>query len=164
MRAAVRDANKDVHAAAVTALCDWPTPDVAPELLTLARSAGDAEDKLECLRGYLRCARDADVPVKERLAMCKDATGLVSRTQEKKLLLAALGAINSQDAVEQILPFVDDTAGREEACVAIVSTAEKMTKGRNAKKLSPKMAAALEKVAQATSNADLAKRAKAANK
>ena len=94
--------------------------------------------------------------------MCKDAIGLISRTQEKKLLLAALGAINSQDAVGQILLFVDDTAVREEACVAIVSTAEKLTKGRNAKPLAPKMAAALEKVAQATSNADLAKRAKAA--
>ena len=161
VRAAVGDANKDVHSAALAALCDWPTPDVAPELLTLARSPGDAEDKLECLRGYLRWARDADVPVKERLAMCKDATGLITRTQEKKLLLAALGAINSQDAVTQILLFVDDTSAREEACVAIVSIAEKLTKGRNAKPLTPKMAAALEKVAQATANADLAKRAKA---
>ncbi len=160
-RAAVGSGDKEVHAAAMNTLAEWPTSDVAPELLALARSSSVAEEKLECLRSYLRWAADSDVPARQRLAMCKDATGLIQRDEEKKLLLAALGGINSPEAVAQILPFVEDAATREEACVAVVNIAERMAKARNATKLAPKVLAALENVAQATSNVDIAKRAKA---
>ena len=77
------------------------------------------------------------------------------------MLLAALGGINSPDAVEQILPFADVTTVREEACVAVVNIAERMAKSRNATKLAPRVISGLEKVAQTTSNGDVAKRAKA---
>jgi glutamate racemase len=92
--------------------------------------------------------------------MCKDAAELVQRVEEKKLLLAALGGISSPEAIAQILPFADDSAVREEACVAVVNIAERMAKSRTATKLAPKVVAALEKVGQTTANADLAKRAK----
>jgi len=129
--------------------------------LKLTRSLTAGDEKLQCLRSYLRWAGDADVPAKQRLTMCKDAGGLVRRVEEKKLLLAALGGINSPEAVAEIQPFTDDGAVREEACVAIVSIAERMAKGRNATKLAPRVINALEKVGQTTSNGELAKRAKA---
>jgi HEAT repeat protein len=149
-----------VHAAALATLADWPSVDAAPELLKLARSLSLTEEKAQCLRSYLRWAADSDVPAKQRLTMCKDATTLAQQSQEKKLLLAALGGINSPEAVAQILPFVSESATREEACVAVVNIAERMARGRNATKLASSIITALDQVAQTTSNADLAKRAK----
>ncbi len=161
VRSAVGDSNAEVHAAAISALNEWPTVEAAPELLALAQSLGDAGEKLLCLRSVLRWAADTDVPAKQRLSFTKDAAGLIQRDEERKLLLAALGGINSPDAVEQILPFADVTTVREEACVAVVNIAERMAKSRNATKLAPRVISGLEKVAQTTANGDVAKRAKA---
>ncbi len=160
VRAGVDDANKEIHTAALEALRGWPTADAAPELLALARTGGSAEERTECLRSYLRWAADGDVPVKQRLTMCRQAAGLVERDAEKKLLLAALGGLNSPEAVTQIVTFLNQDGTREEACVAVVNIAERMSRGRNATKLPPVVIAGLEQVAKATANADLAKRAK----
>jgi HEAT repeat protein len=159
VRAAVNDANPSVHAAALAALNAWPNVEVAPELLALARGSLAAEEKMACLRNYLRWAADADVPAKQRLAMCHDAVSLAERSEEKKLLLAALGGIQSPEAVTQILPFLDDAATREEACVAIVGIGEKLAKAKDAAGLSASKTG-LEKAAAATGNGDLADRAK----
>jgi hypothetical protein len=92
--------------------------------------------------------------------MCREAAGLVERTEEKRMLLAALGGINQPRSLSQILELLDDAAVREEACVAAVTVAEKMAQARNVRKLTPEQVAGLEKVAQVTANAELAKRAK----
>jgi len=161
VRAAVDDANPPIHAAALTALNAWPNVEVAPELLSLAKSLASAEEKTACLRSYLRWAADADVPAERRLAMCRNASSLVERAEEKKLWLAALGTVESPEAVTLLLPSVDDTATREEACVAVVNIAEKLAKGADAAGKVSQVKPALEKVAQATSNENVAKRAKA---
>jgi HEAT repeat protein len=161
VRSAVKDSNAEVHAAAVEALNSWTTPEAAPDLLALAKTAGNPADKQLGLRGYLRWAADGDVPPPRRLEMCREAAGLVERTEEKRMLLAALGGINQPQSLSLILPFLDDAAVREEACVAAVTVAEKIAQGRNAAKLSAEQIAGLDKVAQVTTNAELAKRAKA---
>jgi len=150
-----------VHAAAVNALNSWTSAEAAPDLLALAKAGGSPADKQLGLRGYLRWAADGDVPAPRRLEMCREAAGLVERTEEKKMLLAALGGINQPGSLSLIIPFVDDAATREEACVAAVTVAEKMAQARNARKLSAEQIAGLEKIAQVTTNAELAKRAKA---
>jgi len=155
-RAHVSNTNPEIHAAALDALGDWPTPDVAPELLALARSLSSDDEKLACLRSYLRWAADSDVTTAQRLAMCKDATNLVQRDQEKRLLLAALGGIKSPDAIAQALPFLESPPTREEACIAVVNIAEKMAQ---AEKLSPAVIAALQKVATTTTTTTVTKRA-----
>lgn len=161
VRAAVKDSNSEVHAAAAEALNSWTSPEAASDLLALAKSGSTPADKQLGLRGYLRWAADGDLPPARRFEMCRDAAGLVERTEEKKMLLAALGGINQPRSLSQILAFVDDPAVREEACVAAVTVAEKIAQGRNATKLPAEQVTGLEKVAQVTANAELAKRAKA---
>jgi len=161
VRSGVKDSNAEVHSAAVEALNSWTSPQAASDLLALAKTAGSLADKQLGLCGYLRWAADADVPAQQRLEMCREAAGLVERTEEKRMLLAALGGINQPQSLSRILPFLDDPAVREEACVAAVTIAEKMAQARNATKLSAEQIAGLEKVAQVTTNAELAKRAKA---
>jgi len=157
----IGDSDAQVHTATIRALSAWKNADAAPILLRLAKTAGNPNDKTLCLRGYLGLAARPDLPVNQRLSMCRQVVGLIQRNAEKKLLLGALGSISSPDAFALIMPYLDDPATREEASMASVAIAERLLKGRNAPKLAAKPIEVLEKVAQVTANADLARRAKA---
>ncbi len=160
VRLAVADTHNDVHAAAIRALGTWKTADAAPDLLALAQQASNSTEKLLCLRSYLGWAANSDLPANDRLAMCQKATGLIQQTEEKKLLLSALGDIATPATITLITPYLDDAATRDEASTAIVVIAEKLLKGRNSAKLAPRMVEPLRKVAGGAGNASLAQRAK----
>ena len=160
VRAAAKDSNAEVHAAAIRALGGWSTADAAPDLLDLARSAAGATDKMICLRGYLRLAGSADLPVDKRLAMCREASALAKKDDEKKLLLAALGGVASAEALDLIMPCLNEAATRAEAASAAVDVADKLLKDKDAAKVAPRVADAMDKVASSDAGADIAKRAK----
>ena len=161
VRKAVDDRRSQVHVAAIRALGTWKTADAAPILLALAKAAGNPNDRTLCLRGYLGFAARPDVPAGQRLSMCRQAGGLIERDDEKRLLLGALGSINSPGALALIMPYLDDPAIRAEACTATVAIAENLLKRRDNSKLALKLVKPLEKVAQVSTNAELARRAKA---
>ncbi len=166
VRGCVRDADKDVHATAIRTLCAWKTPKVLPDLLALARSARNPTDKTLGLRGYLGWAAKVKggLPPGERLSMCRTAAGLAQKPAEKKLLLSVLGSIRSPDAVAMVVPYLADAATRNEACAAAVSVAERLLKVGGRSQVAAKLVEPLKKVAAAATNADLARRAKAALK
>ncbi len=159
IRAAVKDPAPEIRAAAVRALGSWRSPEVAPDLLELAQSAGDPTLKSLALRGYLTLAGDTEVPARDRLDMCQQAAKLVEKDDEKRLLLGVLSGMNSPAAVGLIEPFLDQPAIQEEACTALVGLAEKLLQGKQAAKVAGRLVAPLEKVARVTSKADLARRA-----
>jgi len=160
VRTAVNDSNTEVHAAAVRTLGGWSTADAANDLLELAKAAGTPADKMICLRGYLRLAGQADLPLDKRLSMCRQAVPLAQKDEEKKLLLAALGSIASVEALDLITPYLGEAGTKEEAASAAVDIADKLLKADDSAKAAPKLIEPLDKVAQATANADLAKRAR----
>ena len=98
--------------------------------------------------------------VEQRLQMCRQATGVIQRDDEKKLLLGTLSNIESPEAIEVILPYLNDSGVQQEAGLAAVTIAEKLLRGRGPWKYATEVVAPLEKVAQATKNAEVAKRAK----
>jgi HEAT repeat protein len=161
VREAVNDSDAQVHTAALRALSGWKTIDAAPELLALAKSAGNPNDKTICLRGYIGLAARSELPADQRLSMCREATGLIERNEEKKLLLGALGSINLPGSLELIVPYINDPATQEEAGLAYIAVADRLLDGPDASKLAPKMLETLEKLAQVTTNSNLARRAKA---
>ena len=160
VRAAVNDSNAEVHAAAIRTLGSWSAVDAADDLLGLAKTADSPADKMICLRGYLRLAGQGELPLDKRLAMCRQAAPLAQKDDEKKLLLAALGSIASVEALDAITPYLDDAATKEEAAASAVDISDKLLKEKDSAKAAPKLIEPLEKAAQATANADLAKRAK----
>jgi hypothetical protein len=160
VRAAVTDSNAEVRAAAIRALGDWKTADAAPDLLALAREATNPTDRALCLRAYLTLAADQDIPAGQRLSMCRQASALTEKAEEKKLLLAALGGINNVEAIGLATPHLEDASTREEAATAVLSIADRLLKGQNAAKVAPRLIEPLQKVSEATANADRAKRAK----
>jgi HEAT repeat protein len=159
VRNAVSDPNTEVHATAIRVMGGWNSTDAAPDLLDLARTASSPTDKMICLRGYLALAGHGDLPTEQRLAMCRQAAVLVQKDDEKKLLLAALGGIASVEALDLIVPYLDDAATKEEASTAAVEISAKLLQGSDSAKLAPKLTDPLEKVTRSTANADLVKRA-----
>ena len=76
-------------------------------------------------------------------------------------MLAALGDLGSTNAVAQIEPFLSDEAVKEEAATALVGIADKLLRSRTAAApAAPGLIGPLEKTVSATSNKELADRAK----
>ncbi len=146
VRQAVADSDSDVHAAAIRALGAWKTADAAPYLLTLAKEADTPGDKALCLRAYLGMAGRRDLPVAQRLDMCRAAVSLVQSDGEKRQLLGTLGNINSTEALDVIAPYLNDPAIRQEAVLASLKIAEQLLKARDSGNHAPKLIAPLEKV------------------
>lgn len=160
VRAAVNDSNADVHAAAVRSLGAWKTPDAAPELLALAQAASSPTEKMLCLRSYLGWAANPDLPADKRLAMCQQAAGLIQTTDEKKLLLGALGSIKTVESLAVVGPYLSDGATKQEAGAAVVAIAEDLLKGGSAAQVASKLIEPLQKAAEAGGSAELTRKAK----
>jgi adenosylmethionine-8-amino-7-oxononanoate aminotransferase len=91
--------------------------------------------------------------------MVRDAATLAQQTEEKKLLLSALGSIKSPDALKLAAPYLDDPATKNEAAAAAVAIAEEILKLPDAAKVAAQLVEPLEKAATAA-NADIARRAR----
>jgi HEAT repeat protein len=161
VRSAAGDANAEVKGAALRVLAAWKSAEAAPVLLSLAKAAPDATDRLVALRGYFGWAGNSDLPADQRLGMCQHGADVVRSADEKKLLLGALGSIKTVEAAAMVQPYLDDAATREEAGAAVLAISEELLKGDAAAAAAPKLIEPLQKVAQAAGNSDLAKRAKA---
>ena len=162
VRDAVKDPSAEVRAAAIRTLAAWKTADAVPDLLALARRSSIPAEKTLGLRGYLAWASREDLPAGERLSICREAGPLVQTTEEKKLLLSALGSIASPDAVALVAPYLEDAAVKDEAGAAAVSVAQRLLKAKAPAEVASKLIEPLKKVIAAASDAELKDRAKAA--
>lgn len=162
VQAALGDPNAEVQAVAIRTLLAWKTPDIAPKLLSVARSADNPSHKTLALRGYLTWAGRADLPADQRLAMCRQAAQLAQRTEEQRQLLSALGNIDSPEALALITSYLSASATKNEAAAAAVSVAERVLKRPDASGLAAKLVEPLQKLAQAGVPPPLAQRAEAA--
>ncbi len=160
VRKAIDDKEVGVYRDAIRALSSWRTADAAPHMLVLAKKLTDQNEKILCLRGYLGFASRTSLPADQRLSMCRQVEGVIERNEEKKLLLGALGNIDSAEALSMITPYLDEPATRREASMGILAIAERLLKGRGAARSAPKLIKPLEKVIKVTTDAKTAKRAK----
>ena len=107
-------------------LGEWMGPDAAPVLLDLAKTAADNKYKVRALRGYLRIARQFEVPLDERIAMCREALQAAQRAEEKKLALEVLRRYPTAKGLALAAGAVRDPELRADAAVAAVEIAEKV--------------------------------------
>ena len=155
VRTAAKDANSQIQETAVRTLCEWPTADAAPDLLTLAKTASNPNDKTLCLRGYISLVRDEGLSTEKKLAMCKEAAALVERNEEKKLLLGVLGTVPEVEALSMAVTHLDNSATKDEASMAVVAISEKIVEQKPGE-----VADALQKVIRVTDNKEVIRRAK----
>jgi HEAT repeat protein len=161
VRAAIESDNAEVRSAAIRALGSWRTADAAPDLLALAKATNDSTAKTLFLRSYLNLAVRGEMATEQRLQMCEQAKGLIQRDEEKRLLLGTLSNIETPEAMSLILPYLSDAGMQQEAGMAAVTLAEKLLKGRGAAKMATQLVEPLQKVAQTTTNSEVARRANA---
>jgi HEAT repeat protein len=133
---------------------EWMTADAAEPLYEIA--ASDHRYKTRALRGYLRIARQLDLPDDERLAMCRKALKIAERPDERKLALDALKRCASAEAIELASALIDDRELRQPAVETAIFIGEKI------KSTDPAAAkTAGEKALEADASGELADRARA---
>ncbi len=160
VRALLDSGNAEVRSAAIRALGSWRTADAAPDLLTLAKQTGDPAQKTLLVRSYLDLAARGDMTLEQRLGMCQQAGSLVQRANEKRQLLGLLGKLDSPQAMNVILPYLRDAEVQQEAGIAAVTIAERLMRGRGPWPQAAQLVEPLEKVIAATTNDQVAKRAR----
>jgi hypothetical protein len=96
-----------------------------------------------------------DISLDDRLSMCRKGRELVQRDEEKRLLLATLGGIESVDALGMIVPYLNESAVRNEAGTACVSVGGKIVQQKP-----NEVAQTMKKVIKAVDNKKIKNQAK----
>jgi HEAT repeat protein len=127
--AAVNDKDQTVQDEAVRTLSTWPNnwpedSSVAQPLLALAKSDAKASHQVLALRGYLQYVQaNKQLKDDDKVSKVTDVLSLIKRPEEKRLAIAAIGAIPAPGALEALAAFAADPAVAEDACSAIVKLA-----------------------------------------
>lgn len=151
--AAANDPDRELRREAVQVLGQWPSAAPAGRLLELAEQGDDSGLRVLALRGAAETlGLEPDPAV--RLAGLKRALAAAQRPEEKKLVLARIGQVQTPEALALIAPFLDDPVLAEEAAVAAIVIADKVapTQPQLAREVSAKVLAVAK-------NADALKRA-----
>ena len=112
-----------LHEAGVRAICNWPDPSAADQLLDLAQKAADPAHRLAALRAFIRVAAlPGNLPDDKRLAMLKQAIQLARRDEERALVLERASAVRSVETLRFLLPYLETTLA-EPASKSIVELA-----------------------------------------
>lgn len=119
-RAALKDANPQVRAAAERAICNSRDTRLMPELLELAKNATEVNLRALALEGYVRLVNEGDVnfPTARRVQMLRSAYELANRPEEKRLVLSALAAAPNLESLQLVETALNIDAVRAEAEVA----------------------------------------------
>lgn len=141
--------------AATRVLGDWPNADAASALLAIAKNDREAKFQIRALRGYLRIARQLQLPAEERLVMFLTAMDVARRDEEKQLAMDVLTRIPSSETLRVAVSFLDDPTVKTAAADAAVKIAPKVL-ASDAKTV----AAAMQKVVGSDVGAEIVDRAK----
>lgn len=137
-------------------LGEWMSPDAAPLLLHLATSLQDPKLQLRSLRGALRIARQLDMPLEQRISICRRASELSNRDEERKLILDIYRQYASPESLDAAVEMLAVPSMREAAGSAIVVIAPR-TQGNDP----VSTRAALQKVIASTDTAATKQQAEA---
>jgi HEAT repeat protein len=135
--------DSQLHEAGVRAICNWPDPSAADQLLDLAQTSAAPAHRLGALRAFIRVvALPGKEPDDKRLAMLKQAIQLAQRDEERALVLERASAVRSVQTLRFLLPYLATNLA-EPASKSIVELARHKELGQPNKK---EFGAALETV------------------
>ncbi len=111
-------------------LGEWNTPEdangVAEICLTIAKQSNDAKYHSRGIRGYVRVARQFDLPVATKIEMCKIAFETAKRADDKALIFEVFKRNIIADNVAAALEYAKYPEFQENAFEAAVFVAEKI--------------------------------------
>ena len=126
-RKALKSGEKTLYDKAVRTLSSWPTDAAAPDLLDLAENAPDQITRLLSLKGYIQVAAKSG-DNRKKVERLKAAKNLVTRVDEKRLLIKALKDTKRPEALKILTGYLDDAQVKAEAQRAAVDMAKNLSK------------------------------------
>jgi len=133
LAAAGKSGVQELDDAATRILGKWMTADAAPVLLELAGPQSPSKFRTRALRGYLRIARQFDLPVKERAEMCRKALAVAEEDVDRTAVLDIL----KRYPAPATLAVAQEAAARPqlatEAQAAVAAIREKLPKKEGVK-------------------------------
>jgi hypothetical protein len=154
--AAAKDPSAEVQDVATRLLGEWMNAEAAPVLLDLAQHAADPKYRIRALRGYIRIARQLDVPLAQRMAICRRALEVAPRDEEKKLVLQVLPRYPAAEGLELAIGQLQNATLMKDVAVSALAVAEKLVETQPAV-----VAEAMKRLLAADIEPALAARAKA---
>jgi HEAT repeat protein len=151
--AAAQANDEKLQDAATQVLGRWTSPDAAPALLELTKAANNRY-KVRTLRGYIRIARQLNVPTDERIEMCRKALELADRDDDRKLIVETLGRYPSATSLALVAAQLNKPALGEVAAAAALSIGQKLVDKQPAE-----VAKVMKQVIAAPPNDDLKQKA-----
>ena len=152
--AAAKDSDSEVRRAGYRALGEWTSSEAGPVLLGLVKS-GDPELKIGALRGYIRVARQFDIPRGPRMAMFREIMSLAQRDEERRLALDILKQIRTGESLSIAVGYLDQPKLSAQAATVAVTMSEKMVASNPGD-----VAAAMQRVLQVAKNKDVVDKAR----
>jgi len=126
--AALNDNDPQLHDLGLRALCNWPDASVAPQLRNLVNGDEHPEHRTLALRALIRIAPLADQRSDlERLELLQAAMAICERDAERNLALDRARSIRIPETLRFVLPYVQQPALAEQACLTVVELAHDRT-------------------------------------
>lgn len=126
----VRNSNNQVSDAAIRALADWQTPDAIPALMDIVKGNHSLSHKVLAIRGAIRLLPQADLPMDEKVQRYQTVMSLAPRPQEKRMVLGGLANLNSPEALQAVVQYLDDEDLQSDAAMAVVNYAGRVPDNR----------------------------------
>ena len=150
--AGAQDPSDVVQDASTRALGKWLTADVAPELLTLAKSFKNRKYRIRSMRAYIRVIQQFGLPPDQRLAMAREALKAAERDDEQILTINALLQFPNPDSLALTTDQLSNPALRDTAAQIALNMVDQIS-DKDALRI------AMQKVATSGANPALVKQA-----
>ncbi len=108
-------------------LGEWMSVDAGPVLLDLAKTSSRDNFQIRALRGYIRLARQFQMPDTDRAEMCQKALEAAGRNEEQKLVLAVLERYPNAESLKVAVNATQVPALKDEASQVAIAIARKLT-------------------------------------
>lgn len=124
--AAAKSSDPTVKELGTRVLGEWVNAEAAPALLDIAKTDEDQKYQVRAMRGYIRIARQLQMPDTQRLEMFKTVMSQAKRVEEKKLALDILTRIPSPDTLKVAVEHLGQPGFKDPACNAAVTIGTKV--------------------------------------
>ena len=109
-------------------LGEWMTEDAAHLLLDLSKNASEEKYQIRALRGYIRIAKQFNLPEQERIEMCRRAFEAAHRSAEQELVLDVLKIYPSAESLKLARQAMNIPELKNKATDVINSINQKLAK------------------------------------
>ena len=124
LQAGLSSSDPQVRDAAVRGLSNWPSAEVADQLLDIAAKSDNPAHRRAALRAYIRVVTlKSDRTAQETLALLEQALKLATQVEDQRLIIARVGTMRNRDAVLWLAKYLDDAHLSQAACSAILNAA-----------------------------------------